>query len=254
MRKESLYLSTVDESAAELSRKYGLGLELAEFCTAWNLDDEFSVVDQKVQQEIAGLQRLTLHGPYNELFPCAIDRRARALARERYLQALETAVHYGAEKVILHGGFDPHLYFPVWFIQESTAFFRDFVKEIPENMTVCLENVLEDDPALLTEIIRSVDDSRLRICLDVGHAQAYSRFSPIEWISRCGNLIDHFHVHNNDGTRDSHSPLSEGIIPMNALFAEIEHHCPQATVTLELPQARSSLVWLEQNHILEAQP
>ena len=251
MKSSKLYLSTVDGCAGDLARKYGLGLELAEFCTAWNLDGCFPETDRKIQKESRGISRFTIHGPYNELFPCAIDRRARALARERYLQTIEIAKRYDVHKIIFHGGFDPHLYFPIWFKEQSILFFRDFVKEIPEDMTICLENVLEPDPGLLTEIVKAVEDPRLFLCLDVGHAQAYSQCSALEWAKRAAPFIRHFHIHNNNGSVDSHSPLMEGILPMEELFETIDTLCPQATVTLELPDAASSLAWMTEHHILE---
>ena len=251
MEKERLYLSTVDEHAASLSRKYGLGLELAEFCTAWNLDDEFEATDCKVKKEMEGISRFTLHGPYSELFPCAVDRMVRAVTRNRFLKTLSVAEGYGIHKVIFHGGFDPHLYYPIWFREQSILFFKEFVSEIPDGFTVCLENVLEPEPELLTDIIEAVDNPKLRMCLDVGHAQAYSQVSPLEWVNRAGGLIDHFHVHNNDGTRDSHSPLMEGVIPMEALFKAIEDHTPRATVTLELPDGASSLQWMVKHNLLK---
>ena len=39
MDKNELYLSTIDPRAGEIARKYGLGLEIAEFCTALNMDE-----------------------------------------------------------------------------------------------------------------------------------------------------------------------------------------------------------------------
>ena len=34
MREERFYLSTIDPKAGQLAREYGLGVEIAEFCTA----------------------------------------------------------------------------------------------------------------------------------------------------------------------------------------------------------------------------
>lgn len=251
MKQSQLYLSTVDENAASLCRKYGLGLELAQFCTAWNLDDEFPATDQQVKEQMKGIRRFTMHGPYNELFPCAIDKKARQLCRDRYLQTMEVAQGYGIHKIIFHAGFNPALYFPIWFTQQSILFFQDFVKEIPEDMTIALENVVEEDPAWITDILAAVDSPKLRMCLDVGHARAYSRFAPSQWVEKAAPFIDHFHIHNNDGSRDSHSPLMEGSIPMVELLSQIETQCPLATLTLELPEAESSVKWLLQNNILE---
>lgn len=251
MKKQSLYLSTVDENAGDLARKYGLGLELAEFCTAWNLDDEFPQTDVKIRKESRDIHRFTVHGPYNELFPCAIDRKARALAAQRFRQAIDIARGYGAKKLVLHAGFNPWLYYPIWFTEQSILFFRDFVRYIPEDMTVCLENVLETEPKMMTDILRAVDSPRLRMCLDVGHANAYSKVKPEGWIRECQDVLSHFHIHNNDGTRDSHSGLTDGTIPMQTLFAQIEDQCPRASVTLELPDAAASLAWMNEMHLME---
>ena len=141
--RERLYLSTIDASAGDLARRYGLGVEIASFCTAWNMDAYLPETEKELKATLAGISRRVLHGPFNELFPCAIDPKARDLARYRYGQAIALAQQYGAEKVIFHGAYVPRLYFRQWFEEQSILFWRAFVSEIPEGMTVCLENVLD---------------------------------------------------------------------------------------------------------------
>ena len=43
MKKENIYLSTIASDAPLFAREYGLGLEIAEFCTAWNIDRRFEL-------------------------------------------------------------------------------------------------------------------------------------------------------------------------------------------------------------------
>ena len=43
------YLSTIDPNAHLTAKKYGLGLEIAEYCTAWNMDQEFAQTDPAVR-------------------------------------------------------------------------------------------------------------------------------------------------------------------------------------------------------------
>ena len=38
MKKEQLFLSTIDPNAGKTAREYGLGVEIAEYCTAVNMD------------------------------------------------------------------------------------------------------------------------------------------------------------------------------------------------------------------------
>lgn len=245
MKRENIYLSTIAPDAVRVAGKYGFGLEIAEYCTAWNMDEKFEAVDRVVRNKLKGISASLLHAPYNELFPCAIDRKARALAAQRYRQAIALAKGYGVKKVIIHGGYHPWMYFPVWYTEQSVLFWKDFLKEDP-GVEIVLENVLEREPAWLLDVIRAVDDPRLRMCLDVGHVSAYSHLSVMEWLEECAPYISHFHIHNNDGTRDRHDPLNEGRIPMKALFQRIGERCPEATVTLELMKAESSVEWMKE--------
>lgn len=64
-------------------------------------------------------------------------------------------------------------------------------------------------------------------------------------------MIGHIHIHNNDGSRDSHSALNCGTIDMQTVLREIDTTCPQASITLELMDAASSICWLMEQHILE---
>lgn len=130
-------------------------------------------------------------------------------------------------------------------------FWQKFLGKIPESITVCLENVMEDTPELLADIIRQEGRPKLRMCLDVGHANVYSRCSPLDWVRECGDVIDHFHIHNNDGTEDTHSALFEGSIPMMEWIETAERICPDATMTLELADAEPSLHWLLENVLWE---
>ncbi len=251
MKKEAFLISTIAEDAVQTAVQYGLGLEIAEFCTASNLDERFLETDAAVREKLSRLPCPVLHGPFNELFPCAIDPKARELARLRYRQALEAAQSYGISTLVLHAGFNPHLYFPCWFTEQSVLFWQDFVQEIPDGMTVCLENVLEETPELLTDILQAVGSPKLRQCLDVGHINAYSSVAAEQWLEVCAPYTVHFHIHNNDGSRDAHDALFAGQLDMKQLLYSAEQLCPNATFTLELPAAEPSVRWLTENGILE---
>ena len=249
MDKQKLYLSTIDPEAADIAEGYGIGLELAEYCTAWNMDDEFDAVHPAVTKKLARAGECLLHGPYNELFPCAIDRQARALAAKRYRQAIDLAKLYGAKKVILHGGYNPWIYYPVWYVEQSIKFWKEFLREDP-GVEIVLENVLETEPQWLVDIVRGVDNPRLRLCLDVGHVNAYSKISLSRWLESWAPWLSHFHIHNNDGTMDRHAPLNEGTIDMEAFLHKASELCPDATYTFELPEARSSMDWLREKGVI----
>ena len=249
MRKDRLYLSTIAPDAAQTARKWGVNLEIAEFCTAWNMDRAFQAVDKAVKEKIKGIGGLLLHAPFNELFPCAIDPKARELAADRFRQAIDLANAYGAKKVILHGGYNPWIYYPVWYVERSILFWKEFLQEDP-GVELVLENVLEEEPAWLLDIVKGVNDPRLRMCLDIGHVNAYSKIPVMEWLELCAPWISHFHIHNNDGAADRHRALFEGTIPMADFLYRAEQLCPDATFTLELMEDGPSAAWLADNGLL----
>lgn len=241
--RERLYLSTIDPAAGKVARQYGLGIEIAEFCTAWNLDRELSATKKTLEETLAGIRKRVLHGPFNELFPCAIDPKARELAAFRFSQAAVMAREYGAEKLVLHGGFNPQMYYPQWYVEQSVLFWREFLEKLPEGITVCVENVLEPTPDMLLDILRQVDDPRLRLCLDVGHVNAYSKVSAKTWLEESGDYLSHLHIHNNDGSWDTHSALFEGTLPIRELLG-VAFERADVTATLELPDCLPSVKWL----------
>lgn len=251
MRIQSLYISTIAKDAIEVTHKTGCGLELAEFCTASNMDAEFSLVRERLELAQASARQLILHGPFNELFPCAVDPMAVQLAEFRYKQSLDFAIKFGANKLILHGGFQPYMYYPCWFRDRSMEFWRRFLAFLPENFTLCLENVLEPEPHYLLDIVAELNDPRIQLCLDLGHCNVYSSCSVEQWICECAPYISHFHIHNNSGQHDEHRPLADGNMDMKQILSLVDAVSPDATCTLELMEASSSMDWLKENDILK---
>lgn len=249
MNREKIYISTIATDALRVAKQYGFGIEIAEYCTAWNMYEKFAGVDGMVKKKLDGISRSVLHAPYNELFPCAIDPKARELAASRYRQAVDLAKRYGCTKVIIHGGFNPWIYFPVWYTEQSIIFWKEFLENDP-GVEIVLENVLEREPAWLLDIVKGVDDPRLGMCLDIGHVNAYSNIPVKDWLETCAPYTDHFHVHNNDGTRDQHNALNDGTIPMKEFLLRAEELRPNATFTMELMKDEPSIAWMAGNGLL----
>lgn len=252
MNKNRIHIATFSENAEETAKRYGYGLELDHLCISENLDEENlkNTLDQmKSSMEAAGIEspeRLIIHGPFTELMPCAIDRRARELARERHLQSVEVCRKLRVKKLILHSGWIPSMYFPSWQVEKSVEYWKSLAECLAEDFVLCIENVFEPEPDTLIDIIDGVNDPRIRICLDMGHANAAKSAGTAEdWIERMGSRIGHFHIHNNDGTRDSHQELDRGEMDMKRLLTLAEKVSPEATFTIESRKCEASARWLE---------
>lgn len=248
MKKERLFLSTIADDAVQTAREFGLGVELAQFCLAENMDKTPPDVQASLDAALQ-VPRRVLHAPFAELCPAAIDPLVRAVTRRRFLQAAALAKRCGAEKMVVHSGFIPLVYYPEWFAPQSAAFWREFLNDV-DGLTLCVENVMETSPDVLRQIAEQVNDPRLRICFDVGHAFCQSgELAP--WLDALAPYISHVHLHNNHGSFDEHLGLPDGTLDMAAVIRQLEALAPQATYTLEVRPARASVEWLLKEGLLE---
>jgi len=230
VRRELVYLSSIGADCCEAAREFGLGIELAQFCTAARLDGAPPEPwELPVERCLSASSRFVLHGPFNELTPAAIDPLVLDVTKKRYQQAIKKADTMGIQKIVLHAGFLPLVYYPEWFVERSAAVWRELLCDVPDDMTVCLENVLEPEPQLLTAIMEAVHDPRLRICLDLGHANSCaSALPPENWLRACAPYLSHVHLHNNQGGRDLHAALFDGVMDIAGLLSLLEALSPQA--------------------------
>ncbi len=188
-----------------------------------------------------------VHGPFTEFIPSAIDPAALDFMRQRVNKAAEGAMILGMNRLVLHTGYYPTVYFPEWHVQRSEIFWKEFVQDKPEDFRVYVENVFDPEPDTLKEIVEKVADPRVRACIDIGHASAVGS-DPIEWIKAIGENIGHFHLHNNDGTRDGHLPLTDGVIDMEQVLCTIRDYCTEdVTFTIESRDCDSSVAWLKEH-------
>ena len=243
------YVSELDARAPELALERGMGLEIIGFCAAERMEDEELIASEEVR--LRPYARKSLHAPYYELAPCAIDPLIREVSLKRYRQAVATCMRLGIRRMVVHSGFAPRVYYPEWFVPRSIEFWRDFVRELPEDFELLLENVLDVHPEYIRDVCDGVDDPRLRICLDVGHANAYSEVPVEDWVSVLSARIAHVHLHNNDGSRDAHAPLNAGSMDIARIMKLLDVHAPEAEICIESVDAVSCLKTLEETGAME---
>jgi Sugar phosphate isomerases/epimerases len=261
--RKKIYISTIAGDSRDTALKYGFGLEIAEYCTATNMDTIADVPecltatgleigkmpkwDKIVRDKLEGIGRCTFHAPFNELCPAAIEPRIYEVARARYREAAALAGTYGAQRMVVHSGYVPLVYHKGYFHERSVVFWRDLLGDLPQDFTLLLENVLDDTPELLTGIVREIDDPRLRLCLDIGHANTIVSEVPIlEWIDICAPYLGHLHLHNNYREYDNHNPPDDGLIDSHAAIRRLlEHNPADMTLTIESIEALPTATWLE---------
>ncbi|MBR4435933.1 MAG: sugar phosphate isomerase/epimerase [Clostridia bacterium] len=242
-----LHLSTIGDDSVSLAKQHGVGLEIADFCWAYHLDNGYEERLERIKADMRGIGSFWLHAPFAELSPCAIDPRARELAAFRYRQAIDTALKLGISDLVFHGGYIPQVYYPEYYVESAIDFYKAFLKTVDAPVNIALENVMEPSPDMLVEIVKGVGDARLGLCLDAGHANCnVSSLPPMGWIEPMSPYLKHIHIHNNLGDKDLHSPLGEGTVPMVEFIDTVLSLCPTASFTVENQHCASSVEWLAQ--------
>lgn len=231
--KHLLYLATIAEGAPEQAAAHALGLEIDEFCTAMNMDADFPRWDGIVRSHMTRADRFIFHAPFAELSPCAIDPMIRAVALHRFRQSARLAMDYGIRRMVVHSGFLPLVYYPIWFVEQGSAFFRELLSGLPGDFQIMIENVLDPDPQPLLDLIQTINDPRVGICLDVGHAHSVSQIPVKDWIDTLAPHIRHYHLHDNTGEHDTHSLPGDGTIGFPGILDAISRKTPDATLTFE---------------------
>lgn len=153
--RDKLYLSTIADDDYEQAAAYGVGLEIAEFCAAMNMDGElFPIFDSNVQIKMKSAGRFVFHGPFAELSPCSIDPKVRQVSMERYLQAARLAAQYGRGGSCCTRGLSRRSIFPTGMRKRASNSGRELLPQLPEGTEIVLENVMDPAPDSMVRVVR----------------------------------------------------------------------------------------------------
>lgn len=247
-----LHIATYSERAIEVIKENHLGIELNDLCISEMLDEDkvqetIRMMEQEIKDSYA--ESVLIHGPFTEIVPASIDHRMVDLGLERLNEAYDVCRILGVKKMIVHSGYLPPLYFKNWHIDRSVEFWKRFMSDKADDFNLCIENVLEDEPFMLKELIERLNDKRISLCIDIGHANWSNngKYSVAEWIKILGKDIGHFHLHNNYGSKDNHNEIHDGQMDMIEIMETIGNYCREdITMTIESHICEESAKWLKQ--------
>ncbi len=254
--KDKLYISTFQENALETAKSYGLGIEFNHTCISQALDEvniKETITSMQSDFNFVGYKNAIVHGPFTEIHPAAIDHRARQMAKERLNETFTVCQVLGVNRMVVHTGWMPFIYFKEWQAENSATFWQDFMSDKPSDFNIYIENVLEDEPFMISDMMRRIQDRRIKLCLDTGHANAMTQknISVEMWIKELAPYISHFHLHNNYGDNDEHGSFESGSMNMISIFNTIESHCTNdVTFTIEARNCLSCAKWIKNNGYL----
>ncbi len=180
--------------------------------------------------------RRTVHAPFQELFLGAPDILVRKAAMERLKYAFDIAALFKPESIVLHLNYEEKRFgfvFAEWFrniIPDLEVFAK---KAEAMGAMLALENVYEENPGTMREILLRLSGKNVWSCLDVGHVNAFSKAPLRQWLAKIGEFIRQFHLHDNDGKRDAHAPIGSGNVDFSKIARFIAVSRQKPMITLE---------------------
>ncbi|QJA05558.1 sugar phosphate isomerase/epimerase [Thermosulfurimonas marina] len=192
---------------------------------------DFAQVAQGLQE--AGLP-CTVHAPFCDLSPGALDALVRQASLRRLREALRVAALFAPQAVVLHSGYHPGYHREIldrWRnrLYESLEVLLSEAEEL--GLKILLENVFEPSAEVLRPIFERFPP--LGWCFDPGHAYAFARTTWRDWLPVLHPYLGEIHLHDNRGDWDEHLALGKGKIPFPEIFGFLKEKGRLPLLTLE---------------------
>lgn len=220
--------------------KYEINLEI--FLKAEVLDITTKGDFLKVREILQYNPSLTIHAPFMDLSPGAIDTKIRQVTIDRFRQTIEYASLVNAKVVVFHSGYEKWKYaldVNLW-LQKSLETWKplnEFARDY--GIKIAIENIFEDEPSNLRLLMEEMASENFGVCFDTGHFNIFSNTPLTLWIESLRQHIIELHIHDNDKTFDQHLPICHGtfdfkslfsLIPPDNLIITLENHSPDDVI------------------------
>ena len=179
---------------------------------------------------------ITLHAPFMDLSPGGVDTKIRNVTIERFNQTLEVASVFHPQIIIFHPGYNKWLFdgnVSLW-LENSTKVWKPLVAQAEKIGTpIALENIFEEEPSGLTQLISSLQSPYFNFCFDTGHFHLFSKVSMKNWFEELSNYMKAIHLHDNFKKSDDHLPIGDGEIDFDLFFQLVKQHGVDSLFTIE---------------------
>lgn len=202
-------------------------------------DRDFATVGRSLRE--AG-RHVTLHGPFMDLRPGAIDPKIRQVSLDRFRRVFEIASWFRPRSIVFHPCYDEKYY-----VSSSRKWLENSIDTwmqllpLAERMDawIALENVYEADPGYLALLLDALPSRHVGFCFDTGHFNAFAGSSLDDWIDKLGSRLLEIHLHDNHGSLDEHLPVGEGTFPFEKLFSLLRERRLHPILTVEAHSERN---------------
>lgn len=224
----------------ELCNKYNLGIEVQSFSNPYVENREEIIEEYKKILPKVKIGR-SYHAPFWDLNLGTKIKELQEIMMKFYNEAYNIAKQLKCTEIVIHANYRPGTdYYDGW-INRSKAFLIEFLKDKDDSITICIENQFELDSELFIRLLDELNDSRVKVCLDIGHVNCNSNMSVEDWIKTLNIRIAQYHLHNNHGKQtiygynkdDEHLAIDNGTIDIEKTLKLAEEYTPDAIWSIE---------------------
>lgn len=230
------------EEYVNFINKHRLNLEIYFNSDSLNRIDAASI--SRLKDILDHSPSLSIHAPFMDLSPGAIDSFVRDTTVKRFNQVLDIAEMLKPLSIVFHSGYEKWKYalkIEPW-LQKSIETWKPLIERAKHIGTkIAIENIFEDEPSNLKILMESIGSENFGICFDTGHCNLFTKVSPHEWLDALKPYIIELHLHDNDKSADQHRPMGDGSFDFKMLFSAMKNNtCPK--------QSRESCVYTIEAH------
>jgi sugar phosphate isomerase/epimerase len=212
---------------------------------SYDLEIYFSaaVLDQIEKHDLESLlerfdwnPKLTLHAPFMDMNPGAVDPMVRSVTQVRFRQLLNVAAILKPRAAVFHAAYDKWRYSgrkDVWLENSIDTWQKVMDMASRTGHRVAVENVFDDDPTALQMLIEKINCPDFGFCFDTGHFNLFSSVPMERWFDALGRHLVEVHLHDNDKKADSHWAIGRGNIDFEKFFGLMHAHAPMPVFTIE---------------------
>ena len=198
----------------------------------------------------------TLHAPFTGIDPGSGRRKTIRTSQTNAELTFLLASKLKAQKIIFHpeipSSSDPRI-LSKWFTH-SLSFWQNLIPAaVGIGATICLENIYDQQPQPLLQLLSALDSPWVGHVFDIGHWNIFAHTELTEWLELLGPFLKHMHLHDNRGLSDDHLPLGQGNAPLGTLFSWLQSVPNPPSLTLEnrhLSDVQNSLAFYRANFTL----
>jgi len=188
--------------------------------------DSLALTDiERLKETLDHQPSLSIHAPFMDMSPGAVDSRVRAVTLERFSHILEIAGVLLPKVIVFHSGYEKWKYahrVDIW-LEGSLLTWEPIISKAARlNTRIAIENIFEDEPSNLHSLMQELHSEHFGICFDTGHCNLFSKVRLEDWLRSLGPYIFELHLHDNDKSFDQHLPIGEGTFDFRTLFSSLE--------------------------------